>query len=166
MMKNFLISLSLIFLSYSCEQKKEQKSITAINKTELNKTDSLISHNENESSTVVTDNNFKKNNIDFWKGEYYFEASNRDEAKTVFNITINSLEDISIDVTEEGTTNKYSKLNAEEVNHQKIKIKYDDSSDEMGIIYIEKSDDNYFISGNPIYFINPGNNEMPLQKLK
>lgn len=52
-MKNCLILLSLIFLSYSCEQKKEQKSITAINKAELNKTDSLISHNENKSSTVV-----------------------------------------------------------------------------------------------------------------
>ena len=107
-----------------------------------------------------------KNNSDFWKGEYYFEASNRDDAKTVFDITINSLENISVDVTEEGTTNKYSKLKAEEVNHQKIKIKYDDSPDEMGIIYIEKSDGNYFISGNPIYFINPGNNEMPLQKIK
>ncbi|WP_426477695.1 hypothetical protein ACP3T3_21225 [Chryseobacterium sp. CBSDS_008] len=76
------------------------------------------------------------------------------------------MNDISVDVTEEGIINKYSNLNAEEVNHQKIKIKYDDSSDEMGIIYIEKSDDNYFISGNPIYFINPGNNEMPLQKMK
>ncbi|SMO90884.1 hypothetical protein SAMN06265171_111105 [Chryseobacterium rhizoplanae] len=107
-----------------------------------------------------------RNYTNFWKGEYHFEASNRDEAKTVFNITINSLENISVDVTEEGTTNKYSKLRAEELNPQKIKIKYDDSPDEMGIIYIEKSDDNYFISGNPIYFINPGNNEMPLQKLK
>lgn len=107
-----------------------------------------------------------KNNTDFWKGEYHFEASNRDEAKTVFDITINSLENISVDVTEEGIKNTYSQLKAEEVNNQKIKIKYDNSSEDMGIIYIEKSDDNYFISGNPIYFINPGNNEMPLQKLK
>lgn len=112
------------------------------------------------------DNNITKTSIDFWKGKYHFEASNRDEAKTIFNIIINSLEDISMDITEEGTTNKYSKLKAEEINHQKIKIKYNDSSDEMGVIYIEKSVDNYFISGNPIYFINPGNNEMPLQKIK
>jgi len=106
-----------------------------------------------------------RNDTNFWKGEYHFEASNRDEAKTIFNITINSLEDISIDITEEGTTNKYSKLRAEEVNTQEIKIKYDDSPDEMGVIYIEKLDDDYFISGNPIYFINPGNNEMALQKI-
>lgn len=144
-MKNILTLIFLSFIVYSCEKKIEDSK-----------------------HKISTQNisNVTKNSIDFWKGEYHFEASNRDEAKTVFNITINSLEDISIDVTEEGTTNKYSKLKAEEVNHQKIKIKYDDSSDEMGIIYIEKSDDNYFISGNPIYFINPGNNEMPLQKLK
>lgn len=146
--------------------KKEQKSIIAKDKSEFNKTDSLISQNKNQNLTVVKDSNFTKTNIDFWKGKYHFEASNRDEAKTIFNITINSLEDISMDITEEGTTNKYSKLRAEEVNAQKIKIKYDDSPDEMGVIYIEKSDDNYFISGNPIYFINPGNNEMQLQKIK
>ncbi|MBP1165176.1 hypothetical protein JOE44_002060 [Chryseobacterium sp. PvR013] len=102
----------------------------------------------------------------FWTGEYHFEASNRDEAKTIFNITINSLEDISVDVTEEGIKNTHSRLKAEEVNNQKIKIKYDNSSEDMGVIYIEKSDNNYFISGNPIYFINPVNNEMPLQKIK
>lgn len=144
-MKNILTLIFLSFVFYSCEKK--------------------IKDSKHKISTQNI-SNVTKNNIDFWKGEYHFEASNRDEAKTVFNITINSLEDISIDVTEEGTTNKYSKLRAEEVNHQKIKIKYDDSSDEMGTIYIEKSDNSYFISGSPIYFINPGNNEMPLQKLK
>lgn len=114
----------------------------------------------------LKDNNVKKTNIDFWKGSYHFEASNRDEAKTIFDITINSLEDISVDVTEEGIKNKYSQLKAEEVNNGKIKINYDNSSGDMGTIYIEKSDNNYFISGSPIYFINPGNNEMPLHKLK
>ncbi|WP_209785499.1 hypothetical protein [Chryseobacterium sp. PvR013] len=53
MMKNFLILLSLIFLSYSCEQKKEKESITAKDKTEINRVNSLISQNENQPSTVV-----------------------------------------------------------------------------------------------------------------
>ncbi|KMQ60087.1 hypothetical protein ACM46_17745 [Chryseobacterium angstadtii] len=114
----------------------------------------------------LKDNNVTKTNIDLWKGVYHFEASNRDEAKTIFDIMINSLEDISLAVTEEGKKNNYSKLHAEEVNNGKIKINYDSSSGDMGTIYIERSDNNYFISGNPIYFINPGTDEMPLHKLK
>ena len=141
-MKYILTLILLLFIVFNCEKKIPK-----------------IQQTQKISDTI-------RSNTDFWKGKYHFEASNRDEAKTIFNITINSLEDISMDITEEGTTNKYSKLRAEEVNPQKIKIKYDDSPDEMGVIYIEKSDDNYFISGNPIYFINPGNNEMPLQKNK
>jgi len=148
-MKHLLPLILISFVLFSCESKIENSKKKILNTQQTQKVSDTI-----------------KNNTDFWKGEYHFEASNRDEAKTIFNITINSLEDISIDITEEGTTNKYSNLRSEEVNTQKIKIKYDDSSDEMGVIYIEKSDDNYFISGNPIYFINPGNNEMPLQKIK
>ena len=34
------------------------------------------------------------------------------------------------------------------------------------ILHIEKSDDNYFISGNPIYFVNPGNNDATTKNLK
>lgn len=111
-------------------------------------------------------NNVEEVKNDFWKGKYYFEASNKDDVKTIFDITINSLNNISINVTEEGIKKEYSNIKAEKINSEKIKITYDNSSDDMGIIYIEKSDDNYFISGNPIYFINPGNNEMPLKKIK
>lgn len=103
---------------------------------------------------------------DSWKGTYHFEASNRDDVKTIFDITINSLEDILVNVTEEGVKNKYPNIKAEKVDTDKIKISYDQSSDDMGLIFIEKSDNEYYISGNPIYFINPGNNEMPLQKTK
>ncbi|SHM54904.1 hypothetical protein [Chryseobacterium polytrichastri] len=65
-----------------------------------------------------------------------------------------------------GTKNKYSKVKAEEVSDEKIKINFDPSLEDMGIIYIEKSDSKYLISGNPIYFINPGSDSMPLKKLK
>jgi len=103
---------------------------------------------------------------DAWKGVYHYEASNKDDVKTIFDIRINSLEDIAIDIAEEGVKNKYSQLKAEKISNEKIRINYDTSSDDMGIIYIERSGNDYFISGNPIYFINPGNNEMPLKKLK
>ena len=113
-----------------------------------------------------TNNNISKINNDFWNGIYYFEAFNKDNSKTIFDITINSLEDISLNITEEGIKNKYSNIKAEKIDNEKIKINYDSSSDDMGTIYIEKSDDKFYISGNPIYFINPGNNEMPLKKIK
>lgn len=111
-------------------------------------------------------NNTLKSNGNLWKGSYYFEASNKEEAKTIFEININSLQDISVNVTEEGIKNKYPSIKAEKIDNGKIKINYDSSSDDMGTIYIEKSDRKFYISGNPIYFINPGNNEMPLKKIK
>lgn len=116
-------------------------------------------------SSKVSNQVVDEKNI-FWKGLYYFEASNRDEVKTIFNITINSLDNILVEVQDDGILNKYSNLKAEEINSEKIKITYNKSPDEMGVIYIEKSDNEYFISGNPIYFINPGNNEMPLKKIR
>ena len=115
----------------------------------------------------IKSNNSKKTKDDNWKGMYYFEASNRDEAKTIFEININSLDDISINITEDGTKSNFTHVKAEKINEEKIKIIYDSSTnDDMGTIFIEKSDGQYFISGNPIYFINPGNNEMPLKKIK
>lgn len=102
----------------------------------------------------------------YWKGNYHFEATNRDNAKTVYDININSLNDILININEGGIKNKYSKVKAEEVSDEKIKINFDPSLEDMGIIYIEKSDSKYLISGNPIYFINPGSDSMSLKKLK
>ncbi|SEM42199.1 hypothetical protein SAMN05421856_103133 [Chryseobacterium taichungense] len=114
---------------------------------------------EDSEKTIQTENNQ-------WKGTYHFEASNRDNVKTIFDITINSLNDILINLTEEGIKTKYSNVKAEKIDFNKIKIIYDPSSDDMGTIYVEKSYNEYYISGNPIYFINPGNNEMPLIKIK
>lgn len=101
-----------------------------------------------------------------WEGQYQFEAANRDDAKTNFKITINSLEDIFILINDDGAKETFSNIKAEQINPDKIKIKYDSSENEMGIIYIEKSGNKYFISGNPIYFINPGTREGELIKKK
>ncbi|GAA5084048.1 hypothetical protein GCM10023210_03410 [Chryseobacterium ginsengisoli] len=110
------------------------------------------------------DNAFKN---DEWNGKYFLKSTNRDNINTIYNITINSLENISIKINEDKNEYNYSNLKAEKLNNTKIKIIYNPSSeDEMGTIYIEKLDSDYFISGNPIYFINPGNNEMPLEKIK
>lgn len=106
-----------------------------------------------------------KNNI--WKGTYLFEASNKDDIKTSFEILINSLEDISLTFIEGNDKFVYKSLKSEKINDKKIKIIYNPSyEDNMGIIYIEKLDDQYYISGNPIYFINPGTSEGMLKKIK
>ena len=139
-------------------EKWEQYKINTSGKTSLVK--QKLFTKENNTNTVI------QNNTDIWKGNYYFEATNKDNIKTIFNITINSLENVMVNVIEDRTKNNYSNLKAEQIDNEKIKINYDESAGDMGTIYIEKTDNNYFISGNPIYFINPGNNEMPLQKTK
>jgi hypothetical protein len=48
------------------------------------------------------------------------------------------------------------------IEANKIMITY--NSDQ--IIYLEKSGDYYTISGSPIYFINPGSDDMPLKKIE
>lgn len=129
----------------------------------LQKPDTLTG---NHSKNSIRSSNHVKS-TDSWKGTYHFEASNRDQIKTRFDITIKSLDDISIQINDDGDQESYSHIKAEILNDDKIKLVFDPSlEDEMGIIYIEKSDDTYLISGYPIYFINPGNDEMPLIKEK
>ena len=140
-------------------------SVEKWSKNKINSSGKIILETQKLFSSIAS-NNSEKTKDDTWKGMYYFEASNRDEAKTIFEININSLDDISINVTEDGTKTNYSHQKAEKIDSEKIKIAYDSSSDDMGTIFIEKSDGQYFISGNPIYFINPGNNKMPLKKIK
>lgn len=130
---------------------------------------SAIEQNSTENREPTTQNNTTKSTTspDHWNGHYHFEASNRDEIKTSYNIKIKSLNDISIQINDGGDKESYFHIRAEKLNEDKIKIVFNPSlEDEMGIIYIEKSDNTYFISGYPIYFINPGNNEIPLTKEK
>jgi hypothetical protein len=104
-------------------------------------------------------------NNDDWTGTFYIEISNRDKIKTIFNITVKSLNNVSVSINEDGSNESYSNIKAEIVNEDKIKIIYNPTlEDEMGIIYLEKSDNSYFISGTPIYMINPGSNEREISK--
>lgn len=153
-MKNHIILLSFLTL-FSCKKDNSNGVVQPTKNTEY--------------IEYPTQNTLPKptNIPDPWKGSYYFEASNRDQIKTSYHITINSLNDISIQINDDGDKVSYSHIKAEVLNNDNIKLAFDPSlEDEMGIIYIEKSDDTYLISGYPIYFINPGNNEMPLIKEK
>ncbi|WP_300491824.1 hypothetical protein [Flavobacterium sp.] len=98
-----------------------------------------------------------------WNGSYHAEGSNG----TLFDITINWLDDISLTITEDGIKNSYPNLKAMKMGDEKIKINYDLSlSDEMGVIYIKKKENGFYISGSPIFPILPGADEMPLDKIR
>ncbi|WP_088584833.1 hypothetical protein [Chryseobacterium indologenes] len=160
-MKNLIVIIFILSL-FSCKKAQEHKT-TISKKVGSSKTlseDSLVSPGSH------IDKSQKANDI-IWQGNYHFEASNKDEAKTSFNIVIKSLDNISVNINDDGSKESYSNVKAELINNDKIKIIYNSSfQHDMGTIYIEKSDNEYYISGNPVYFINPGNNEMPLQKIK
>ncbi len=164
--KYFLSYDKIYFLSYDkiyLLDTVEDESGTIVDKWSLfkiNESGKIILLEEKEIPAIVIEN-IEKNN---WKGEYNFEAKNKDDIKTTFNIKINTLNDIEIIINDDGTISKYTNINGQEVNNNKIKIVYNNSEDEMGIIFLEKVKNGYLISGNPIYFINPGSNEMPIQK--
>ncbi|BAP29911.1 uncharacterized protein CHSO_0874 [Chryseobacterium sp. StRB126] len=150
-MKNLIILFSFLTL-FSCKKDNHQVIVQP--------TENTGAPSQNNPTKSISPPNH-------WNGHYHFEASNRDQIKTSYDITINSLNDISIQINEDGDQESYSHIQAETLNDDKIKLIFNPSlEDEMGIIYIEKSDNIYLISGYPIYFINPGNNEMPLIKEK
>ncbi|MFC0427618.1 hypothetical protein [Chryseobacterium scophthalmum] len=107
------------------------------------------------------------NNDKEWSGNYSFSAKNRDDLKTSFNINIIKLDNITVKyISDDGKPEIYKNLKSNFVQKNKIKINFNPKYEEMGIIYIEKVENEYYISGSPIYFINPGNDEMPLRKVK
>jgi hypothetical protein len=102
-----------------------------------------------------------------WIGKYYTEAINKDNLKTSFDIQINSLQDVSLIYVSDGeTAERYQNLKAIPINAQKIKIIFNKKYKNMGIIYLEKIGNEYRLLGEPIYFINPGNESLKLKKLK
>lgn len=152
-MRTIIPTFLFLLVLFSCKEK--EKTATTLPRESETPSKLSKSYPQNSSDT------------DSWKGYYHFEASNKDQIKTAFDIDIQSLNDISIQINEDGNTENYSHIKAERIDDDTIKIVYNPSfEDEMGVIYIEKSGHEYLISGNPIYFINPGNGEMPLKKIK
>ena len=102
-----------------------------------------------------------------WTGKYVFEKSNRDDLKTSFEILIIDLNSISIKYISNGEDPEmYKNLKGENVGDDKIKIIFNEKYENMGVIYIQKYESEYIISGDPIANINPGNDEFPLKKIK
>lgn len=102
-----------------------------------------------------------------WIGNYHFSARNRDGLKTSFDITISKLNNITVKyVSDEDQVKIYKNIKGKFIQKDKISIAFSPKDGEMGIIYVEKLDDEFFISGKPIYFINPGNDDLPLKKIK
>lgn len=121
----------------------------------------LIKKNETNSNNVINTNE----SSDIWIGKYFLEKSNKDELKTSFEITINNLEDIKVTYISDGDEAEiYENLKAEVVDEDKIKIIFNKKYNKMGIIYIQNHEKEYFISGEPISNINPGNDEYFLNK--
>ncbi|AOC96580.1 hypothetical protein BB050_03491 [Flavobacterium anhuiense] len=101
-----------------------------------------------------------------WSGKYTFKRTNKDELVTSFSIDIKSLDDIAIVYIGDGEKPElYKNLKAENIAEDKIKIVFNKKYNELGIIYIQKNDKQYIISGESIANINPGNDEYPLKKI-
>ncbi|EJL74232.1 hypothetical protein [Chryseobacterium populi] len=108
----------------------------------------------------------QKKNEKSWIGDYSFSARNKDGLKTGFDINIFTLNNITVKyISDGGKPEIYKNLKSDFIQKDKIKINFNPKYEEMGIIYIEKLDNEYYISGSPIYYINPGSDDMPLKKL-
>lgn len=102
-----------------------------------------------------------------WNGKYYFESRNKDDLKTSFEISIMDLKNITIKyIGDDEPVEEYKNLVAKNISSNKIKIIFNKKYEENGYINIEKVDDKYYISGDLIYLINPGSDNLPLKKIK
>lgn len=102
-----------------------------------------------------------------WNGKYYFESRNKDDLKTSFEISIMDLKNITIKyIGDDEPVEEYKNLVAKNISSNKIKIIFNKKYEENGYVNIEKVDDKYYISGDLIYLINPGSDNLPLKKIK
>lgn len=137
--------------------------VTSWNQYKIDNNSGKINSIKINSYNDSTPKNTKDNN---WTGDYSFEKSNRDDLKTSFKISINDLSNINIVYVSDGEkTETYSGLVGKIVGTNKIEIVFNKKYDEMGVIYIQKDNNDFTISGSPISTINPGNNEYPLKKI-
>lgn len=102
-----------------------------------------------------------------WSGSYHFSAHNRDGRETAFDIIITTADDITVQYTDGGERPQvFRNIKATMMDADKIRIPFNPQAEEMGTIYLQKSGGGYLISGSPVYFINPGNEDFPLQKIR
>lgn len=107
----------------------------------------------------------QKNIVTSWKGKYVYLAYDRDNYKNEYKINIKSYEDVRILNIIDNDTIKYkSKIISLQTNNGISEIALPlisyqgDNKSDVDTLYLKKEKASYFISGNPIYEINPGNN--------
>ncbi|MEO8236652.1 MAG: hypothetical protein ABI576_00990 [Flavobacterium sp.] len=106
-----------------------------------------------------------QDSTDIWKGKYYFESINKDDLKTSFEISIKQLNDISVKYSsDDNKPEVYNHIAGELENPEKLKINFNPDYEEMGVIFLEKDGDEFTVSGEPIYFVNPGNDNLSIKK--
>jgi hypothetical protein len=127
------------------------------------KGEEIIISSNNSDAYEVSDKGFFVSNK--WKGKYYFEARNKDRLKTSFDISILDLNNIVVKyIQDDNTLEVYKNLKGEQISVDKIRIVFNEKYKELGEIYLEKSGNSYFISGQAIYFINPRNDNYQIEK--
>jgi hypothetical protein len=68
-------------------------------------------------------------------------------------------------ISEDEPVEIYKNLIGVNISSNKIKIVFNKKYEENGYIYIENIDNDYYISGELIYSINPGSNNLQLKKM-
>lgn len=160
-----IIVLAVLLILIGCKDSSLKES----NKRSLNNVASKKISKESNTENVRSKDLKTKNqdSTDIWKGKYYFEAKNKDDLKTSFEISIKQLDDISVKYSsDDNKPEVYNHIVGELINPEKLKINFNVNYDEMGIIFLEKDGDEFIISGEPIYFINPGNDNMSIKKIE
>ncbi|MEJ7560784.1 MAG: hypothetical protein WKF66_20905 [Pedobacter sp.] len=106
-----------------------------------------------------------KQNVN-WEGQYSFNALNKDGLITSFEITIADINNILlVYISDSGKPETYKNLKAQVLQTDQIKIIFNKEYGDMGAITLEKSNNEFMISGQPIYYINPGNNTRIIKKI-
>ncbi len=101
-----------------------------------------------------------------WIGSYSFSARNREGLKTSFDIQMIKLDNITVKyISDGGKVQTYKNIKGKLIQKNKLSIPFNPQNKDMGLIYVEKTNKEFFISGSPIYFINPGNDARPLKKI-
>lgn len=160
-----IIVLAVLLTLVSCKDSSLKES----DKRQLNNVASKKISKESNTENIRSKDLKTKNqdSTDIWKGKYYFEAKNKDDLKTSFEISIKQLDDISVKYSsDDNTPEVYNHIVGELINPKKLKINFNINDDEMGIIFLEKDKDEFSISGEPIYFINPGNDNVSIKKIE
>lgn len=156
-MRQKIIVIIVFLILISCKDSALKKSDTKIVNEQKGITIEEIEH---ESDSINQDS------VEVWKGKYYFESQNRDDMITSFEVHIKEINNISVKYISDGEKPElYKNIVGEIISPNKLKINFNTKYDEMGVILLEKDGNEFTISGEPIYFINPGSDNLTIKKM-